>query len=69
MPCVTRAVLNDAVASLEMNFSAIVEFHINFTGNDNVVIHGVRGVHAGIHGLENFREPREFGLEFREGGK
>ena len=68
MPGVARAVLDDAVASLEVNFSAGIEFEKDFPRNDDVKIHGVRGVHARVHGLEDLGEAREFGLEFSERG-
>src|SRR5215470_10740694 len=69
VPGVARAVLDDTFAGLEVNFGTGVQFKKHLTGKDHVEINGVRGVHAGVHGLENFGEAGEFGLEFRQGGK
>ena len=68
MPGVAGAILNDAVAGLEEDFGAAVELQTDFAGKDDVEIHGVRGVHAGMHGFEDFDHAREFGLDFGEGG-
>ena len=68
MPGVTRAVLDDTIAGFEKEFGAVVEFEINLAGEDDVEIHGVRGVHAGVHRFEDFDHAGEFGLEFGEGG-
>jgi hypothetical protein len=68
VPCVARAVLDDTIAGFEEEFGAVVEFEINLAGKDDVEIHGVGGVHAGVHGLEDFGHAGEFGLDFGEGG-
>jgi len=56
VPGVAGAVLDDAIAGFEMQFRAIIQFEIDFTRNYYIEIDGVRGVHGGIHGLENFGE-------------
>jgi hypothetical protein len=68
VPGVARAVLNDTIAGFEEEFGAVVEFQINLAGKDDVEIHGVGGVHAGVHWFEDFGHAGEFGLEFGEGG-
>jgi len=68
VPGVAGAVLDDAVAGFEEKFGAVVEFEVDLAGKDDVEVHGVRGVHAGVHRFENFGHAGEFGLEFGEGG-
>jgi hypothetical protein len=65
---VARAVLDDTIAGFEEEFGAVVEFEINLAGKDDVEIHGVGGVHAGVRWFEDFGHTGEFGLEFGEGG-
>jgi hypothetical protein len=68
VPAVARAVLDDTIAGFEEDFGAVVEFEINLAGKDDVEIHGVGGVHAGVHWFEDFGHAWELGLEFGEGG-
>jgi len=68
VPGVTRAVLDDTVARFEEEFGAVVEFEIDLAGKDDVEIHGVGGVHAGVHRFEDFGHAGEFGLDFGKGG-
>jgi hypothetical protein len=65
---VARAVLNDTIAGFEEEFGAVVEFQINLAGKDDVEVHGVGCVHAGVHWFEDFGHAGEFGLEFGESG-
>lgn len=67
-PGVASAVLDDGIAGFEEKFGAIVEEEMDFAGEDDVEIDGVRGVHAGMHGLENFDHAGKFGLDFGERG-
>ena len=67
MPDMAGAVLDDAVSGLEEDFGAIVEFETDFAGENDVEIHGVGGVHAGVHGFEDFDHAGKFGLNFGEG--
>jgi hypothetical protein len=68
VPGVTRAVLDDTVAGFEEEFGAVVEFEIDLAGKDDVEVHGVGGMHARVHGLEDFHHAGKFGLDFGEGG-
>jgi hypothetical protein len=68
-PGVAGAVLDDGIAGFEEEFGAIVEDEIDFAGEDDVEVHSVGGVHAGMHGLEDFDHAGKFGLDFGEGGR
>ena len=67
-PSVASAVLDDGIAGFEEEFGAVVEDEIDFAGEDHVEVDGVRGVHTGMHGLENFDHAGKFGLDFGERG-
>jgi hypothetical protein len=67
LPGMARAVLDDAVAGFEEDFGALVEFEIDFAGEDDVEVYGVGSVHAGVHWFEDFDHAGEFGLDFGEG--
>jgi hypothetical protein len=69
LPGVASAVLNDAVAGFEEDFGAVVELENDFAGEDDVEVHSVGGVHAGMHRFENFDHAGEFGLYFGESGR
>src|SRR5215467_5415678 len=66
-PSVARAVLNDAIASFEMDFCTVIEFEIDLAGNDDVEVDGIGGVHAGMIAFENFDHAGQLELEFCEG--
>jgi hypothetical protein len=68
LPGVACAVLNDAISGLEEDFGAVVEFEIDFAGKDDVEVDGVCGVHARVHGFEDFDHAGKLGLDFGEGG-
>jgi hypothetical protein len=68
LPGVAGAVLDDGIAGFEEEFGAIVEEEMDFAGEDDVEVDGVRSVHAGMHGLENFDHAGKFGLDFGERG-
>jgi hypothetical protein len=68
-PGVAGAILNDGIAGSEEDFGAVVEHEIDFAGEDNIEIDGVGGVHAGVHGFEDFDHAGEFGLDFSKGSQ
>jgi len=67
-PGVAGAVLDDGITGFEEELGAVVEDEIDFAGEDDVEVHGVRSVHAGMHGFEDFDHAGKFGLDFGEGG-
>jgi hypothetical protein len=66
-PGVTRPVLHNTVARLQQNFSSIIEFQIDFAGEDHIEVHSVGGVHAGVHWLDDLRQSRQLLLQFAKG--
>src|SRR5580700_11229506 len=55
VPRVASAVLNDAVARFQQDLCPVIEFHHHFTGDDDVEIDGIGGVHARVVSLRRLR--------------
>jgi hypothetical protein len=66
VPSVTGSVLNHAITGFEKHLSPVVQFQIHFTGENNVEIHGVGGVHVRRIRFEDINHARQLLLKFVE---